>query len=358
MCPVRTLSFPNETNDSEVGELDSGVGGPVHSVESDRLHKPKAPGADVEPRGNTNPGSRSPGGGHGHSQSRRGIWGLTHENINQKAALGGAVSPSGAAFLKGAERPRLMKGNEMGLDQIKTYKIADSYVKMNCITPFMLRQSAPYAVSEEACPAEGWMNLCLTKSHWEDGKRRGFSPAMVEYNNTFIGYFQNVLERGGFCLHASAVVVDGETVLFSADSGTGKSTHAGLWEKYLSNQHRVVRLNDDKPVLRVQENMVWAYGSPWSGKHLIHTNTKAPVKALVFLEQAPKNEIRPVSPQEGFSMVFSQTFSVKTDARQRIQMLQLLDGFLRRVPIYHLACNISREAVELVYDTIWKGDKQ
>lgn len=244
------------------------------------------------------------------------------------------------------------------MEQIRTYKIADSYVKMNCTTSFMLRQTAPYAVPEESCPAENWVDLCLTRSQWEEGKQRGFSPVMVEYNFTFAQFLQNILERGGFCFHASAVEVDGEAVLFSADSGTGKSTHAGLWEKYLSTKHRVVRLNDDKPVLRVQEDRVWAYGSPWSGKHVIHTNAKAPVKALVFLEQAPENRIRPVTPQEAFSLVFPQTFCVKTDARQRIQVLKLLDGFLRRVPVYHLGCNISREAVELVYETIWKGETQ
>lgn len=244
------------------------------------------------------------------------------------------------------------------MEQIKTYKIADSYVKMNCATPFMLRQCAPYAVEESACPDDQWMDLCLSQDQREEGRQRDFSPVMVEYNYTFAQFLQNILEQGGFCFHASAIQVDGEAVLFSADSGTGKSTHAGLWEKYLSDRHQVVRLNDDKPVIRVNEDGVWAYGSPWSGKHVIHTNAKAPVKALVFLEQAPENSIRALTPQEAFSLVFPQTFCMKTDARQRIHVLQLLDGFLRRVPVYVLACNISREAVELVYQTVWKGENK
>lgn len=220
----------------------------------------------------------------------------------------------------------------------------------------MLRQCAPYAAQADAGPDRQWIDLTLTPNQREEGRLRGDSPVMVEYNHTFARFLQEVLKQGGFCFHASALQVDGEAVLFSADSGTGKSTHAGLWEKYLADRHRVVRLNDDKPVLRVRQDGVWAYGSPWSGKHVIHTNAKAPVKAVVFLEQAPENRIRSVTPQEAFSLVFPQTFCLKTDARQRILVLQMMDQFLRQVPVYVLSCNISREAVELVYQTIWKGD--
>lgn len=240
------------------------------------------------------------------------------------------------------------------MEQMRTYKIADSYVKMNCTTPFMLRQCRPYEVPEGELRDAPYMDLCLSPSHRQAGKEQGFSPEMVEYNHTFALFLQHILEQEGCCFHASAVEVDGEAVLFSADSGTGKSTHAGLWERYLSQQHRVVRINDDKPVLRLEGERVWAYGSPWSGKHVIHTNAKAPVKALVFLEQASENRMRPVPHQEAFDLVFPQTFCVKTDARQRIQVLKLLDGMIRRVPIYRLSCNISREAVQLAYETIWK----
>lgn len=240
------------------------------------------------------------------------------------------------------------------MERMRSYKIADCYVKMNCESPFMLRQCGPYEVGEGEVTEGPWLDLGLTPDQRQAGAARGWSPAMVEYNHTFALFLQHILGRGGFCFHASAVEVDGEAVLFSADSGTGKSTQARLWEEYLGQAHRVVRLNDDKPVLRVHQGRVWAYGSPWSGKHAIHTNAKAPVKALVFLEQAPENRISPVAPREAFDLVFPQTFCVKTDPRQRIQVLELLDQFIRQVPIYRLACTISREAVELAYETIWK----
>lgn len=237
------------------------------------------------------------------------------------------------------------------MEQRKMYNIADCSVTMNCTTPFMLRQCGRYEVQGEATPD---LDLCLTQEQRQEGAGQGWPPELVEYNYTFAQFLQQILEQGGLCFHASAVAVEGEAVLFSADSGTGKSTQARLWQQYLSQQHQVVRINDDKPVLRVGQDEVWAYGSPWSGKHVIHTNAKAPVKALVFLQQAAGNRIRALTPQEAFELVFPQVFCVKTDARQRICVLQLLDGILRRVPVYHLSCNISQEAVRPAYQTIWK----
>ena len=44
-------------------------------------------------------------------------------------------------------------------------------------------------------------------------------------------------------MHGSCVAVDGEAYLFTAKSGTGKSTHARLWREMLGD--RAVMVNDD-----------------------------------------------------------------------------------------------------------------
>ena len=64
-----------------------------------------------------------------------------------------------------------------------------------------------------------------------------------------------------FLLHGSAVAVDGMCYLFTARSGTGKSTHTKLWRRMLGS--RAVMVNDDKPLLRVEENGVTVFGTPY-----------------------------------------------------------------------------------------------
>ena len=76
--------------------------------------------------------------------------------------------------------------------------------------------------------------------------------------------------------HGSALAADGEGYLFTAPSGTGKSTHARLWRELLGD--RVVMINDDKPLLRVTEEGVTVYGTPFRGKHGLGGDEQRSVK--------------------------------------------------------------------------------
>ena len=78
-----------------------------------------------------------------------------------------------------------------------------------------------------------------------------------------------------FLLHGSAIAVDGETYIFIAPSGTGKSTHTALWRKALQGQHDIVMVNDDKPLIQVTKNGVFACGTPWSGTYGLNTDVSS-----------------------------------------------------------------------------------
>ncbi|MBR6848766.1 MAG: hypothetical protein IKM88_00825, partial [Lachnospiraceae bacterium] len=69
-----------------------------------------------------------------------------------------------------------------------------------------------------------------------------------------------------FLFHGSAIAVDGTGYLFTAKSGTGKSTHTRLWRELLGQ--RATMINDDKPLIRVNvDGNAVIYGTPWDGKH-------------------------------------------------------------------------------------------
>lgn len=232
------------------------------------------------------------------------------------------------------------------MDEAQTYKIADFPVVMNCRSADMLRLTAPYLARSAEAPA---IDLRLTE---ERRSRPGMSPAMAEYNHTLFQFVCQLIEKDAFCFHAAALSVDGEGILFSADSGTGKSTHARLWQEYMTG-HQFLNLNDDKPVIRLLEGKPWVYGSPWSGKHSINHNGRAPVKALVFLERGEENRIQPLPPEQVFPLVFPQVICSKRSQQQLALLMDLLDQFIRGIAVYRLQCNISEEAVRLVYETVW-----
>ncbi|NLA77528.1 MAG: hypothetical protein GX851_06860 [Clostridiales bacterium] len=168
--------------------------------------------------------------------------------------------------------------------------------------------------------------------------------------------FASMLDFGGFMLHASAVALDGESAyLFSARSGTGKSTHTHLWLDYFGSDRAKI-INDDKPILRLIDGKFYAFGSPWSGKTDENMNAKIPLRAIAFLERAQINSIEKISPVAALPLVLNQTVR-PLDEERMTRLLALLDRLLTDVPVYRLKCDMSHQAVETAYNTMSRKDE-
>ena len=132
----------------------------------------------------------------------------------------------------------------------------------------------------------------------EEGlRRRKFTDPFLERTVIQEKIAQKLLERDTLLLHGSTVAVDGQAYLFTAPCRTGKSTHTRLWRELFGQ--RAVMVNDDKAFLALRPDGVWAYGSPWMGKHGIGNNISAPLKAICFLRRGTKNKIQKAGPDNG-----------------------------------------------------------
>lgn len=155
-----------------------------------------------------------------------------------------------------------------------------------------------------------------------------------------------LLDRGILLFHGSAIAVDGEVYLFSAPSGTGKSTHTRLWRERFGE--RAYMVNDDKPLLKVTDSGVLVYGTPWNGKHHLSRNVCVPLKALCFLERGEENRIAQITTAQALPMLLPQTHCPR-GRREVIQVLDLLNGLVGQVKLYRLKCNMMPEAAEVSY---------
>ena len=156
-----------------------------------------------------------------------------------------------------------------------------------------------------------------------------------------------LLDYDTILFHASALAVDGQGYLFTALSGTGKSTHASLWRKQFGD--RVTMINDDKPFIRIGENEARVYGSPWDGKHHLSTNTSVPIKAIVILTRDTTNHIERITADEAFPILYQQTQRFPGMERQ-LKVLDLLKALTERVALYRLGCNMDPEAAIVSYE--------
>lgn len=179
---------------------------------------------------------------------------------------------------------------------------------------------------------------------------------LIAYTESAIQFLSEIPLYDGFFLHASAVELDGKAYLFSASSGTGKSTHTRLWQKAFGERAQV--FNDDKPVLRRLDGKWYAYGTPWCGKDGINQNKKVPLAGICFLEQSKENKIRRLQGNDIFQRIFRQTiYRIHTPKKMEL-LLENMDLLIREIPIYLLENRPEVEAAMLSYETMSRGAKE
>lgn len=167
-----------------------------------------------------------------------------------------------------------------------------------------------------------------------------------EYMLTGSDFYAALLGFDGILLHSSCVVVDGVAYAFSADSGTGKSTHTQLWLKHFGD--RAYILNDDKPALRCIDGTVYACGTPWSGKHDYSVPKIVPLGGICFLERSETNYIQKADAKKAVFNIFAQTVrNLGPNAMNKL--FDVLEVLFAKVPLWELGCNISQEAVDVAY---------
>ena len=154
---------------------------------------------------------------------------------------------------------------------------------------------------------------------------------------------------GAFLMHAAVVEVDGIAYVFTAPSGTGKSTHVQLWLDHFGPRARV--LNGDKPLFRFEGNTLYACGTPWQGKENLGCNEMRPVQGICFLERSSENRIRPLSASEVTRRIFWQLL-IPEEEEELDRYWVLLEKMLDTVPFYLLECNREPEAARLSYETM------
>lgn len=233
------------------------------------------------------------------------------------------------------------------------HKIAGLSVDMGYKYETMTKQAQAYKV-DEVCDKPD-MKIYIPDELIE--KKQKEEPALTldncEYLYTGSVFYSGLLYFGGFMLHSSAVIMDDVAYLFTADSGTGKSTHTSLWQQAFGKENARI-LNDDKPAIRIGEDGIFACGTPWSGKTDLNINRIVPVGAIGFLERSKENWIERKQGGEMVGKLLKQTVRPPEQAEMDA-LLRYIDIVLREVPVYSLGVNMTTDAAKMAYETMSKG---
>ena len=158
-----------------------------------------------------------------------------------------------------------------------------------------------------------------------------------------------LLEMGIGIVHCSFVEYNGEAILFVGDKQVGKSTQAGLWNKYLNADV----INGDRAAVYFENGIIYADGIPFCGTSKICKNKKLPIKALVCLSIGNCNDLKKLSSLEAFMKVMGKfTYNSTNESVEKIS--SLVTKIIENLPVYSYSCLKDKSAVHFLKDELWK----
>lgn len=238
------------------------------------------------------------------------------------------------------DMPLNIKGNLVYNDIINIYNTENGFIHELFPAPGI----NPYA----------WF-IPIKKSYYEVRYLKG--------KEKYFAYSRNILEaisiekilnkNNAFMLHSSFIKWNGKAILFSAPSGTGKSTQAELWKKY----ENADIINGDKAGVRKVEDRWMAYGLPFAGSSNIFRNEKAPISHIIVLRQGKENKLHRLSPREAFIKIYSETTIHTWDSEFQENIINMITDLVQEIPVYLYECLPDKSAVDFLKSTI-EGDEK
>lgn len=154
-----------------------------------------------------------------------------------------------------------------------------------------------------------------------------------------------------FIIHGAAISYKNKGYLFVAPSETGKTTHIRLWQKNLDG---VCIVNGDKPIISIEDDGTYIYGSPWSGTERYNTNTKVKLDSIVILKQAQIDRIIEINQNEFFDEVLDKVYY----SDDKVKSLELIDKAFKNIKTYKLECTMNDSAFKVAYNKLVEEENE
>lgn len=175
----------------------------------------------------------------------------------------------------------------------------------------------------------------------------------IDRGNHLENFFciENLLMKfDAMILHSCHIQKSRQAILFTAPSGTGKSTQGELWRV-----HRGAEIiNGDRTIIRKKNGIWYAYGAPFCGTSNIHLNRQAPIKAIIVLKQAPEDHVERLYGHQAFLSIYSELTVNSWDDIFVQNALNWVTELLEDIKIYRFLCTKNPEAVDTLESVLYE----
>ena len=231
-------------------------------------------------------------------------------------------------------------------------KVVDKVFEITAFNETTKKYCGNFLTDEEA-------NYVITLTE-EDliNERNTSSTGKVYVNEEISALYRKIaeilVEENIVVFHSSSFMVNGKGFLITARSGVGKSTHSRNLKEYIGD--RFIYINDDKPLLKVNENSVTVYGTPWNGKERKSNDVSASLRAILFLSRGETNTYRRiVNKEEIYIKMISQIYLPKEKANRELA-LKAADSILKNINFYEINVTKDIESAKMTYEEIIKNE--
>ena len=231
-------------------------------------------------------------------------------------------------------------------------KIADTVLEINAFNETTKKYCKDFLSEEEP-------NYVITMTEEDLKNERTTSETGKVYVNEEISALYRkiaelVIKDNIIVFHGSSFMVDNNGFLITARSGVGKSTHSRNLKALLGD--KFVYINDDKPLLKVNENSVTVYGTPWNGKERRSNDVSAPLRAILFLSRGETNTYRKIANKEEiYIKMISQIYLPKEKVKRELA-LKAADAILKNINFYEINVTKDIESAKMTYEEIIKNE--
>jgi hypothetical protein len=147
---------------------------------------------------------------------------------------------------------------------------------------------------------------------------------------------------GGALMHAAAIAGRDGALLVAGPSGTGKTTMSRATAELGAHV-----LSDERTIARPDGSGGWLLGgTPWPGEGGFAENRSVPLRGLILLEQAERDDLQPLSPARALALLYRCHFPPLWDPRAAERTLGHLERLVREVPAFLFRNKKGRDAAE------------
>lgn len=161
-----------------------------------------------------------------------------------------------------------------------------------------------------------------------------------------------MLKKDVLTFHGVLMEYNGQGIIFSANSGVGKTTHARLWKKHKNS----FIINGDKSSCYKKDGIWTGFGTPWCGTSGEYMNREVPIKAIVLIERGSENQAERIAPFAGFKRLLEHALYPAWEENLASQALDLLSDFIENIPVYRLQCLPDKDSVDVLEREIFRNE--